>query len=60
MINKILDCLRCKSGVVYSNDEDLDSDKYISTKKWEWSYLRVRNLIKMRAFNEDINWCFHL
>lgn len=26
------------------NVEDIESDKYLSTKKWEWSYLRVRLL----------------
>lgn len=27
-----------------SNDVTIDSQKYQSTKKWEWSYLRVSNM----------------
>jgi hypothetical protein len=24
-----------------NSNSDFESDKYVSTKKWEWSYLRV-------------------
>lgn len=40
MITKILEVFKSMdSGIL--EDSDLVSDKYLSTKKWEWSYLRV-------------------
>jgi hypothetical protein len=35
MITKILEAVRAQT------DESDESEKYLTTKKWEWSFLRV-------------------
>lgn len=36
MITKILEAVRAQT-----KDETEESEKYLTTKKWEWSFLRV-------------------
>lgn len=39
MITKILEAVRAQTS-----DESDESEKYLTTKKWEWSFLRVSSL----------------
>lgn len=43
MKNKLFDCFKRNQNAGTYTESDLSSEKYLSTKKWEWSYLRVSN-----------------
>jgi hypothetical protein len=42
MKNKLFNFFKCNQNAGTYTESDLSSEKYLSTKKWEWSYLRVR------------------